>query len=329
MIRRFSQRERLTRAALLCFIFGLTALWGCAETRDPGSIDEHYDSGTSTGIETSIEFTNQSYDFQGETSIDALKTLVPEEQRSGDSFTWFGAGEEYPYPQGNNRIIASNPDETVDCSSGFFDTNYAQIDELPVTIEGRVTLAPPKFEKQPVCGQDQYYEGSFMIEDETAGIMVLKNSMIDEFTYGDRVRLSVNVVGALFGRPMVIAYDSETVVERDQPLYFESIDRAFNSHLASVDPSSREDSDLDHIRRITGEITQLPTSENFNAMVVSDGDIDWEVALGMDFGRRPIPLKEGDRIQLTGPVVESFGTKMLIHSYGQIEWLNRDPFETQ
>ncbi|MBU6162736.1 MAG: hypothetical protein KGO50_16595, partial [Myxococcales bacterium] len=70
---------------------------------------------------------------------------------------------------------------------------------LPMVIEGVVTLHPRQYVKTPVCGQDERFYGSFVIEDDTGGILVLRDGRVADFTFGDRVRLTVRGLTVTFG----------------------------------------------------------------------------------------------------------------------------------
>lgn len=129
---------------------------------------------------------------------------------------------------------------------------------LPMTITGVVSLASQKYLKVPVCGQDERFYASFVVEDDTGGIVVLRDGRISEFDFGDRVRLTVRgLLEPYAGQKYVLIAEAEKL-EGSEAVLFEATSEAF------------ADADLGRTMRVSGYVLQEPTSDNFNAMVVSN-----------------------------------------------------------
>lgn len=292
---------------LLSCLCLLAAPLGCGQGKgQPDSPEDYYGQAEATEITRDVEFTSDPYQFSGPTDIETIRSLVP-----SNTPVWYGVSPDLRYAQGESRVIDQ------DCDAGFFENNFNGVSELPAVIEGVVTLPPPQFRKAPVCGQEQRYEGSYMLSDSTGGILVLQNVNFGDFGYGDRIRLRVRGVVKFFDTIAVLVHDQTEIVSEDEPIHYKSVERAFGTQ------------DLDRVRRVTGTVDKVPTNKNFNAMTLTGpDDIQWAVSLNRDFGLRGIPIRKEDKIRVTGPVIRSFGTDALtISSYGQIEWINRNPFE--
>lgn len=314
------------RAALGWVLAASLLVAGCADPRDPNDpseIDDRY--GVSEieqrRVDEPVAFTDQNYDFTGETSIRDVLDLIAEEE-----FVWYGVSSESPYPVMGDCEPDRPGDQVV-----------ASLDELPATIEGVVTLHPRYFQKISVCGEDERNYGSFIMQDATGGILVLKDSRIADFTYGQRVRLKVRGLIKFFDTFAVLVHDgAEVIDEEQQSIYYEpgggpegSLERAFTE---SGDIGS-EDNDIGKVLRIRGRVVQAPTNSNFNEAILcmldrpcelSDGMLDnkWTVSFDRELGLRNVSVAEGQRVQLTGPVVNSFGVRMIVARLGQIEYID-------
>ncbi len=292
-IKQYQLERFLVAAAATAF------LASCSEQLGPKDPTSFYGQAQESEVEEPIGFTDQNYDFSGSTPIADVEALIPD-----DEFVWYGLSPEDRYPQGDERIL------DADCDPGRYDNTVAEVSELPARIEGIITLKPRYFQKVSVCGQDQRFYGSYFIQDQSGGILVLKDSRIEDFNYGDRVSLRVRGIMTSFDQPSVVAFDQEEVVEpgNKYDIYFEQIDRKF------------EPDDVGRVRRIEGTVTGEPTNNNFNEMVLeSDDGTVWTVSLDRELGNRGVELAEGDRLELTGPVINSFGLRLLVASLGQIK----------
>lgn len=133
---------------------------------------------------------------------------------------------------------------------------------LPMVVEGVVTLHPRQYVKTPICGQDERFYGSFVIEDDTGGMLVLRDGRVADFTFGDRVRLTVRGVTVIFGRDpetrAVLIADIEPLTSGGGTVLY----REQSTRFAAAD--------VGLVKRIEGWVLQRPTSDNFNSMLVAD-----------------------------------------------------------
>ncbi len=250
---------------------------------------------------------------------------------------------------GDTRWFGFAPDDrhSINGDCDGFGTEVQYISELPAVIEGVVTLHPRYLQTVEFCGVDERYYGSYFIEDASGGIMVLKDSRIADFQMGDRVRINVRGMIRNFDQWAVLLNDPEEIVEFGQPIHYEEIDRPLEGtdfgktlrFTGKVGPGG------------------LPTNQNFNEMclVRVDDTLDeecakfclsnddcasgncvyafsgatngicerpggfWLASLDREIGQRqPRIIKEGDVIQITGPIANAFGIKFLVARWGQM-----------
>ena len=147
------------------------------------------------------------------------------------------------------------------CPSGAVEV----VQGLPMTIEGVITLHPRQYVKVPVCDQDEKHYGTFTIEDDTGGIMVLRDSRIAAFTAGDRVRMRVNSVTYTYIDPTTRTVLSADVELLDPPgavyervVYYEAQTESFSIV------------DVTQTKRITGWVAQAPSNKNFSTMIIAN-----------------------------------------------------------
>lgn len=277
----------------------LVASSSCADFSSPSTrIDEKPEE--TTTIEK-IEFTTQNYAFTGPTSIADMVAAIPE-----DDFVWHGFAPQFPYPvQGDCDFDRAN-EQKVSVSM-----------DLPVTIEGVVTLHPRYFQKRTICNQDERFYASYFIQDGSGGIVVLKDSRVSDFTYGARVKMRVlGLVYNRFGQAAlpfraVLAHDQQEIISTNNPIYYEPVNR------------NLEVADIGKVVQVKGRIVSEATNSNFNEMKVEalgNPEITWLVSLDRELGQRSPELCAGDTVTLTGPVLDSFGLRLVIASRGQIEF---------
>ena len=158
--------------------------------------------------------------------------------------------------------------------------------------------------------------------------MVLKDSRIADFTYGDRVKLRVRGLLKFFDTRAVLIHDSEEVVsDKTNPIFYKDI--GFRPLTVA---------DIGENLRIRGEIADPPTSANFSEMcLVPDGGdhaaCSYEcrnddncsgymlVTLDREIVQRDPGLFEvGKSIGVTGPAVNSFGFRLLVARIGQLDF---------
>lgn len=193
---------------------------------------------------------------EGAASIGDLVALFPTEPTGfNDPDVFVGAGVRTP---------------TEFCRGGAF----AVIDGLPIEVEGVVTLHPAQYMKVPICGQDERHYGVYTIEDDTGGVVVLRDSRVAPFSFGDRIRLRVDGIMLTFGletdtRAVLI---SDYEVLTDPPpsgdgiappgtVLYEGIGRPFT------------DEDITRVREVSGWVFQQPTNDNFNSMIVTEREV--------------------------------------------------------
>ncbi len=305
----------------------------CADPQDGLDSEEYFGGpGSYSSVSDPIEFSEEPYDFTGDMPIGELRDLVPY-----DTSEWYGFSPDDIYPVEGD----CNPE---------FQGNEAipeYLDELPAIIEGVVTLHPRYFENMTTCGTRERYYGTYIIQDATGGIQVMKNSRIAEFDVGDRVRLRVRGVTREHSTVAILAFDQEealTTPETRVPVYYQALEREFISEEDEMDAREllaeslgQEEltqeqideqitpADTYEVRRIRGEVIVEATNQNFNEMVVQsdeDPDVEWLVSLDRELGTRGVGPKEGDLVELTGPVIDSFDMRMVIGSLGKIEILD-------
>ncbi len=306
--------------------FGLA----CGDSVEPESPSERFDQGSTTEISDPIEFVDisaddQSFDVRGETSIRTVLDVQPD---SDTGPIWYGYGSEDPIPTGDRREFERF------CDANFGNKAY-EIDELPATIEGIVTLAPTQYEKVDICGEEQRYYGAYVLQDETGAVKILKDSEVADFQVGDRVRLDVLGVQKSFEMANVIAFDDEEVVaeadEANAPgVPYQPLEDSYTRYFECGRFFDAPPEDLGNSFRVSGRVCQEPTNRNFSQMIVQKGDqacdadqpIDWAVSLTAELGRRAFEIERGELITVTGPVYGgacSYGLEMLVTRPGQIQ----------
>ncbi|MFW5966708.1 MAG: hypothetical protein ACOCV2_04270 [Persicimonas sp.] len=301
---------------------------GCVEA-DRGDDRDFYHEGEDESVDEPLEFTDDedAYDgISGSMTIEDLQGLFDDDQ-----FVWYGLSPDDPYPQGDEQIL----DE--DCDPGQFENIANEVEELPDHIEGVVTHHPRLLHNAPVCGEEQRYYGSYYLQDETGGILVLKNSRIADFTFGNRVRIRVRGIIQHFDTPAVLVHDEQEVIEPDEhePIMYEEAD------------GELDEDDVGEVRRVRGEVVQAPTNDNFNEMLLegNDGE-EFAVSIDRELGRRGVSFdarttnpedqdgvdtdpraedeedEQGECVEVTGPVRHSFDMyQVLVYRLGQVERL--------
>lgn len=299
-------------SGILCAAFLASAilLGGCADAGGPLDPDDFYSEPGTTEVVEPIEFTDQNYDFKGETGIADLRQIITMGNTTNQRY-WYGFSPEDPYPAGDERRFGENCNPFQD---DRFPEPLQELSELPTTIEGVVTLHPRYFQKLQVCGQDQRFYGVYYLQDETGGIMVLKDSRISDFTFGDRVRLRVRGIYKSYDTYAVLIWDEQEIVDpgTKYPIYYEDADGMLG------------DNDLGEVRRVRGEIISEPTNINFNEMHLRAEDgTKYVVSVDRELAQRNINLKDGVEVEVTGPVINSYSEyTVLVMGLGQIKWID-------
>lgn len=311
-------------------------MWSCADPEPGGDPGDYWDNpGWYSTVSEPIEWTDdpEAYEgISGDIKIEELREMVPPRD---DVQVWYGFSEGYGYDDGQLYPVDG------DCNPEFefSDTIPENLEELPAVIEGVVTLHPRHFVNATICGSRERNFGTFIIQDESTGIHVLRDSRVGSFDVGDRVRLEVRGLARMFGTVAVTSFGDKEVLTTPQdrvPVYYEEIHRPFYSAeeaVAAAQEAEEAEEELDpdlpdpddyEVRRICGIVTLEPTNQNFNQMIVrseADEEIEWYGSIDRELGTRGVAPRLGERVQLTAPVVDGFeGMELLILSLGQIEY---------
>lgn len=260
---------------------------------------------TEESVQEPIEFTTTNYaeSFKGDTSIASLRSNI-----DANAFVWHGFAPDDSYPVSGD----CEPDRRGE-------TTPVTVSALPTKVRGVVTIYPRYFVKPSICGEDERFYGSFFIQDASGGMLVLRDSRTASFTFGDVVEFEVKGLMKFFDYDAIMAFDNLKVVtdeyieegEDKKAIYAESITRAF------------EATDQGKVMRVTGVVSQEATNNNFNEMRLQseDGSTTWIISLDREVGQRDPDWRLGDKLEITGPVLNSFGLKIIVMSYGQVKKL--------
>jgi hypothetical protein len=144
------------------------------------------------------------------------------------------------------------------------------VDELPVTIEAVVTLLPRQYMKLPICGQDERHYGTFTIEDDTGGLIVLRDSRVAAYGHGDHVKITISGITLTYGRDLdtrAVLIADITATGESSPVLFETAHDGFTAE------------DVGQVKRVSGTVFQVPTNDNFSQMVLSRGPVEAGTAI--------------------------------------------------
>lgn len=285
---------------VLALALACAGAWSCGEgvtLPDYGEVDPRQ---TDTEEGEPLSFTTTPYSVQGPNTVADLYALYP---APGTAVVWQGFEPGSPYPV--------TPDCQPDRNDDFVPVT---LNALPMTIEGIITLHPRLYQKRAICDNDERFYGSFIIQDATGGIVVLRDSRLTTYTYGDRVRLRVRglMLNAFPGGGPFYAvqlFDEVEVVERAQPIYYEALTRKFTSD------------DIGLVKRVRGKIVLMPDNNNFGEMQLADPNdpsVTWFASLDSELSKRGPEFRLGDTLEITGPVLDNFGLRIMIASFGQI-----------
>ena len=156
--------------------------------------------------------------------------------------------------------IWAGPDDIPPCPSP---ERINIVDELPITVEAVVTVHPRQYLKVPICDQDERNYGSFVVEDDTGGIVVLRNSRVAQYTVGDRVKLTVRAMMFTFRDPSTRVVVSADIERADPPdgetgfVLYERLEETFSI------------ADISESRRIEGLVMQTPNNTNFGQLILA------------------------------------------------------------
>ena len=187
------------------------------------------------------------------------------------------AGQNYGLPRNGLQSIADlidvlpeadigrdEPKFYSSSAQGLMCTNgrTSQSASLPMTIEGVITIPGTYYIKVSVCDQEEKFYGSFVVEDDTGGIMVLRDSRVSQVQPGDVVRMTVHsmAVSDNLGRidsRAILSYDLEILGEKRDVLYERTTDALGTEHVGRT-------------MQVEGYTIEKPTNLNFSTMVLSN-----------------------------------------------------------
>lgn len=274
----------LTSAALSLLVAG------CVDTREQEDPSGWYDQGSPYDVSEPVLFTDENYDFTGETPISDLP--LP-----GDFETLFSR-EDLPEESACEGWVSS--------------------DDLPAEIEGIVTVLPRFYFKTGGCqpsqdiDSDEKYYGSYFIQDSSGGYFVLGDSKVADFDMGDRVRLKVRAVKESFDQTMIAAHDVLEITYGPEPIYYEM----------AAGPLGPE-----HVSRVMRAEGVVATEMSTFGEVYFDADdgTRYKMSLDSELARRGVYYPPGVRIIATGPVLYSFNEyTIVVMRVGQIEELSAE-----
>lgn len=276
-------------------------LAACSSPREEGeNTSDWFDDGSQIGVDEFVAFTDVPYDIAEGDGVRGLKDAVFPVESVGS---------------GRDTLVFGTEDGSVEAGGCALTTNR----ELPYIIEGIATAHPRFYFKSSGCEWDseEKYYGSFFIQDETGGQMVLGDTKVAKFDMGDRVRILVRGVKTSFELDMVYSYDLIDIVDRAQPIYYEEIERPFGCDL--TEPINWDECDTGRVKRVTGTVVEEP--DTFGEFFIeSDDGTRWAIGLDVELNRRGILYPVGTKMTVTGPVLYSFSAySMVIMRKGQIQ----------
>lgn len=249
---------------------------------DVGAFDED--------VTEPIEFTEEPYDFDGP-GIGALKQAV----------------------RTNARVYSpmASPSGTCD--------DWSTSNDLPIETWAMVTLHPRYYYKTQGCdrGSDEKYYGNYFVEDASGGIFVLNDSKVAHYEMGDRVRIRVNALAEAFDLPRVMSHEIVEVERGPFPIHYTWAGRTTGTgdDIAYDDPST-----VGRVVRAEGVVLNEP--DTFGQFEILDDEGHRHlVNLDAELNRRKVRPPVGSRIQVTGPVLDAFGQKIVVMRIGQITML--------
>lgn len=282
------------------------ALVACGGPEEPDTSLDAYGTPTTTSTTEPVSYTDTPYDFTGTTPIQDLYGLIDQ-----SAFVWYGTSPDYTYPA--NAPCDERGNEIV------------SVPELPTEIEGIVTLHPRYFQKITFCGSDQRFYGSYFIQDSSGGFLILKDSRIADFVMGDRVKLKVTGLLKYFDSYAVLTHEDEEVVSRGHDVYTEFIgDRELSAADIGKTVTVRRELASDATNYNFSEMCLVEIGQPYSACdpsCVANEQCLGSVLVSLDREieqRDPLVFHQGDILEITGPVVNSFGLRLLVARTGQI-----------
>jgi len=216
-------------------------------------------------------------------------------------------------------------DELQNSLSGTdFTKSYTRELLKPVNnkIEGVVTLRSNWYNKVMIPttnGQDEKNFGCFFIQDGDEGVFILyPNCAIPYVEYGDRVKLEVISMARSYGENFIVAHKNLSVISKNNPIYYITP----NTALEDISPlKSLRNSFINKVVRITGYVS-IPNQDDFDRYgefaLISDNGISYGVSQSLTLKDRKYKINVDERLEITGPVINSFGVKVCLSDEGQV-----------
>lgn len=264
----------------------VATLAGCPATADRQDPSDWFDAGSAYDVSEVVAFTDQPYDFTGETPIADLPSPDPFQ-------TWFAPSDAPQAP----------------CE------DWLPNDGLPAEITGIVTIHPRFYVKTSGCqpsqdaDSDEKYYGSYFLQDSSGGYLLLGDSKVAHFDMGDRVTVEVRAIKESFGQKMIAVHDVVEVQRGPEPIYYEPVTTALTA---------------DHVGRVVRIEATVATEQSTFGEVYLDADDGTRFKMGIDveLSRRGVYYPPGTRLEVTGPVLYSFNEyTIVVMRIGQITQL--------
>ena len=266
----------------------IALLLGCPAPRPAENPDGWYTPVDDLDVIEPIPFTDEPYNFGVTDGIGAF---------SDDIFpadgTVFAEGEGY------------EPGSSCDAE---------ETSDLPREIEGVATVYPRFYMKVDGCDRDteEKYYGSFFIQDASGGMFVLGDSKLAQFEAGNKVKIRVRAVRTTFDFDMVYNFDIIDIDRSITPIHYD----------VPVGPLGPDDHSK--VMRVSG-IVVGDTSTFGEFQILADDGTTYNAQIDQELSRRGTSYQKGTRIQVTGPVLYSYGIRaILVMSHGQVTVLGSD-----
>ncbi len=305
---------------------------GCVQGRDPEAWEDWYGAvgPLDEDVEEPILFTEEPYDWADFSG--GIATLTP----LMENFTRKFAPSEV-FPPG--------------CDGWEHDTRLPREFWAMVTLHPRlyykgVGCTPNPQPRNPITGQrldsEEKYYGNFFLEDDSGGIFVLNDSKVAHFRMGDRLRIRVNGVGERFGLQSIVSHE---ILEVDRGPYPISWTPAGSTTCTTFSGAACADVQLDDPESIANFIERdcsctyddpslvgrvlraegvvFTETDTFGTFFIeTDSGDEIQVSLDSELNRRKHRFAIGERVRVTGPVLNAFGNPIVILKVGQTERLD-------
>jgi hypothetical protein len=262
----------------------IALLLGCPAPRAAEDPDGWYTPAADVDVAEPIVFTDEPYSFGATDGI--------------------GAFEDDLFPVAANKTLFAEGD----AYEGGSGCDAEETSDLPREIEGVATILPRFYIKVDGCDGDssEKYYGSFFIQDASGGMFVLGDSKLAQFEAGNKVKIRARAVRTTFDFDMVYNFDLVDIDRSITPIHYD----------VPVGPLGSDDHSK--VMRVSGVVST--DTDTFGAFqITSDDGTDYDIQIDQELARRGTAFAKGARIQVTGPVLYSYGIRgILIMSLGQV-----------